>query len=287
MRIASVVACFAILAFFILGAVKHWAWAGFDKPLYDWMQLLLLPVVLALLAIWFKRIDKKSELAIAQKRAADERTLALDSQQETALQRYVDRMQELLLHEKLRESRPEDEVRNIARVSTLTMFSRLNTRRINSLLAFLREAALVTKDINQSIVTFNNANLHLADLHNTALYGLDFRGANFSDANLNGANLNGANLSKADLNDADLGYANLNNANLSYANLNGAVLSYANLSGTDLSHADLSDTNLSAVNLNGAILSHANLNGATIDKSSLDKSTATQEQIASMNTISF
>ena len=36
-QLASIVACLAILVLFVLGAVKHWTWAGFDRPLYDWL----------------------------------------------------------------------------------------------------------------------------------------------------------------------------------------------------------------------------------------------------------
>src|SRR5690242_3953327 len=107
--LTTFVGCVAVVAFLIVGAFKHWAWAGFDKPLYDWMQLLIIPVVLALIAVWFNRIDKKNELDIAQQRANDERALAIDNQQEAALQGYLDRMQELLLDKNLRESKPGDE----------------------------------------------------------------------------------------------------------------------------------------------------------------------------------
>jgi Pentapeptide repeats (8 copies) len=202
-------ACVGTVAFLITGAIFRWPWAGFNKPLYDWMQLLIIPVVLALIAVWFNRIDKKNELAIAQKRADDEHALAIDNQQEAALQGYLDRMQDLLLHEKLRESKPGDEVRNVARVRTLTMFFQLNTRRTNYLLSFLRESGLVSKDASQSIITFNKADLRHADLHQAALYELDLSGADLSEADLSGANLSGAPISGANLSGANLSGAEL------------------------------------------------------------------------------
>ena len=286
-QLASIVACLAILVVFVLGAVKHWAWAGFDRPLYDWLQLLLTPSVLVLIAVWFKRVDKKNERALAEKRADNEQRLALDNQQETVLQAYFDHIQELLLHEKLRETKPEDEVRNIARVRTLTLFRQLNTRRINSLLAFLRESGLVTKDANSSIITFTHVDLRNADLHSLALYDLDLRGAYLSDANLSAVNLAGANLHQANLNDSDLSYARLSGADLSYTDLSGTDLSYANLTEANLRHANLNEANLSAVNLNAADLTEALLTGATIDQPSLNKSNATREQIATMNIVPY
>jgi len=194
-RIATLVACLAILAFLIVGAVFHWRWAGFDKPLYDWMQLLIIPVVLALIAVWFNRIDKKNEQAIAQQRfeteqalakqrAEAEQALALDNQQEAALQGYLDRTQELLLHEKLRESEQDNEVRNVARMRTLTMLHQLNTRRANLMLAFLRESRLITSDIRTSIIKLSTADLRKLDLHEVALYNIDLSDTNLSDTNL-------------------------------------------------------------------------------------------------------
>ncbi len=285
-RLVSIVVCLAILILLVLGAVKHWAWAGFDRPLYDWLQLLVTPIVLVLIVVWFKRADKKSQLAITEKRADNERRLAIDNQQEIALQAYFDHIQNLLLHEKLRESKPEDEVRNIARVRTLTMFHQLNTRRINYMLAFLRELGLITKDADSSIIPFTYIDLRHADLHSLALYDLDLRGADLSDSNLSAVNLAGANLNRADLNDSDLSYARLSVSNLSYTDLSGADLSHADLTGANLSHANLNGANLSAANLNAADLTAAILTGATIDQPSLNKSTATQEQLATMNIIS-
>ncbi len=278
-RIGITVGCLALLAFLLVGALQHWKWAGFDKPLYDWMQLLIIPVALAVVAVWFNRIDKKNELTIAQKRADDERALAIDNQQEAALQGYLDRMQELLLHEKLRASEPGDEVRNVARVRTLTMLYQLDSRRTTYMLAFLRESGLLTEDSTRSIVALNNALLSRVDLHDVDfnhvdlreadLSGADLRGANLGKANLNGADLSKANLSGADLFESDLGKANLSGADLSKANLGKTNFRGANLSGADLRGAFLFRTNLSGADLLGASLRKANLFGATLIRASL------------------
>jgi hypothetical protein len=63
-----------------------WTWTGFvKKTLWDWMQLLIIPVVLALSALLFN-------FAITR----NERKIAIDNQQENLLQSYLDRMSELL-----------------------------------------------------------------------------------------------------------------------------------------------------------------------------------------------
>src|SRR6266436_2604800 len=78
------------------------------RTLWDWLQLLIIPLALAIIAIFFNRAERRNEQMIAS-----------DNQQEAALQGYIDKMSELLLHENLRETKPEDEVRRIASVRTL------------------------------------------------------------------------------------------------------------------------------------------------------------------------
>ena len=159
-----------------------------------------------------------------QLRDQTEQAIASDNQREAALQGYIDSMSELLLHEKLRESEPGAEVRNIARVRTLTILPRLDANRKRSVLQFLHESGLIEK------------------------------GKNIID-------LSGADLNKADLRDATLSYANLLWANLYYAtlsgaDLSGALLSYANLFAAKLIEADLSTANLSTANFHRALQLH-------------------------------
>ncbi len=112
------------------------------RTLWDWMQLLFIPVVLAVAGFWFNHRERKAaelraenerqaaelraeaEREIELRRAKTERDIAEDNQREEALKEYIDKMSEMLLHAKLRESKPEDEVRTIARVLTLTVVRR-------------------------------------------------------------------------------------------------------------------------------------------------------------------
>src|SRR5438270_7688512 len=111
--------------------------SGFQrgKTLWDWLQLLIVPAVIAFGGLWF-----------AQTQHRNEQTIASDNQREAALQDYIDKMSELLLHEKLRKSELDSEVRNIARVPTLNVLSRLDKERKRSVLQFLYESSLIKKD---------------------------------------------------------------------------------------------------------------------------------------------
>ena len=129
----------------------HWAWTGFNKTLWDWMQLLIIPVALALVAIWFNRNERKNEQRIAS-----------DNQHEIALQSYLDRMSELLMKENLRTSNPNDEVRSVARVRTLTILHQLDGDRKGSVVQFLHESNLIGPTPDKRIVDIKGAFLDKA-----------------------------------------------------------------------------------------------------------------------------
>ncbi|MEO8954174.1 MAG: pentapeptide repeat-containing protein [Ktedonobacteraceae bacterium] len=198
------------------------------KALWDWLQLLIIPLVLAIAALLFnlattrteqniaaKRYEQDQKIAakryeqdqdIAAKRYEQDQKIALDKQREGLLQIYLDRMSELLLKEKLSSSEAGPEARNVARVRTITILFQLDARRIGYVFAFLRESGLMSTKPNSSIVSLNQA---------------DLKKINFSQADL----------SRADLIEADLNGAYLNGAYLNGAYLNGAYLSGANLEG--------------------------------------------------------
>ena len=193
------------------------------KTLWDWLQLLIIPIVLAIGGFWFNQIqkdrDQKAEEAqkqreedTAKEREKLERESREDNQREVALQSYIDKMSELLLEKKLRDSKPEEEVRSIARIQTLTVLRRLDGLRKGSVLQFLHESGLIDK--GKRII--------------------DLRGAHLDGANLNGA----------DLRAADLRAACLYEAELILADLRGADLRRANLEHADLAGAYLFDTRL-------------------------------------------
>src|SRR5260370_34381068 len=122
------------------------------KTLWDWLQLLIIPLVLAVIALLFnhattrteqkiatERYEQDKEIAsrhyhqdqqIAARRYEDDQRIALDKQREDLLQTYLDRMSELLLEKNLRLSQPDTEVRNVARVRTITILFQLDARRI-------------------------------------------------------------------------------------------------------------------------------------------------------------
>jgi uncharacterized protein YjbI with pentapeptide repeats len=230
-----------------------------DKTVWDWLQLLIVPIMLAVASFWFTLQQDLRQQATEEQRAQD-----------AALQAHFDEIGELMLKENgsLRESEEGDEVNTLARSRTLTLLSRPDGDRKARVVQFLYEAHLIAKD--RPVLELRGADLSEVSLNNADLRSADLSGANLSDANLTNADLSDAVLSDANLSRADLSDANLSNADVRSANLKNAVLSDANLFRADLSEdstlndADLSNADLSVADLSDAVLLSADLSEAVL-----------------------
>ena len=227
------------------------------KTLWDWLQLLIVPVVLSLITVVFAWQQDMRQDRIENQRAKAERELAEQRAQDEALQAYLDQMSGLLLEKDLRTSEKGTEVRTLARVRTLTVLERLDPRGgrqdpsgKTALMQFLVEANLVQGGEGRDpIIILRGADLRKAFLYDAAdnLSGADLRNADLTDANLSDADLTDSNLHRADLSNADL-----SNADLQYAHLTDADLTDANL--TDASGITNEELMQQAETLEGATL---------------------------------
>ena len=217
------------------GYYFEWKWTGYPKRTpWDWMDLLIVPVVLAIGGYLFTRSENRATQAAAERRA-----------QEEALQAYLDNMSDMLIPNKdqpsLYKARSGDSLSFVARAQTLTVLPRLDGNRKARIVQFLFESGLIDKD--HPILDLSGADLTGADLSRAQLYGTS--GVNLSKADLSGANLSEAELSvvyvtnniyqvEADLSEANLSEADLSGANLSGANPRGANLSRVTLTGATM-----------------------------------------------------
>ncbi len=143
----------------------------------------------------------------AQQAASAAQTL--DQQQQTTLETYLDRMSDLLFTQHLATSKPEDEVRQVARARTLAAVQVLNPVRKGILLRFLYDSNLIgyydptaRNYIHGPIVSLYGVNLIGADLRAANLYGANLIWAYLSGADLRGAILNGVEVTQEQLDKA-------------------------------------------------------------------------------------
>ena len=211
-------------------------WTGFQgKTLWDWLQLLgflAIPLVVACATIFFgvqqsnlANQQHENDQKIANQQHIDDQQSALDQQEATLLQAYLDNVQDLLLNHQLA-TKPTIEVRELARARTLATLRSLDPYRKGILLLFLDEANLIEKGnakIDLRFADFSGAKIPGIDLHSTDLHGIglrnadlrsvdlsntnlsfaDFRGADFLDINLRGADLTGAQIIQQQINQVE------------------------------------------------------------------------------------
>jgi hypothetical protein len=272
---------FVALVFLLIvlgGYVQKWEWTGLstpkDRTFWDWLDLLIVPSVLAIGGYLFTRSENQRTLEDADRQRALDREISDERRQDDMLQAYLDGMSRLLTDKEqpLHSAKWGDSPSTVARARTLTVLGRLDRERKRSVVQFLFESGLIYKErtlLDESnlikrqhnIVSLTHADLSGANLSGAVLFDVDLFRANLFRAKLQGAtlfrdNLREANLSEADLSGADLSEANLNeaqlfDAKLGLANLSGAVLYKAYLSKAYLLGADLSGANLWGLTCSG------------------------------------
>ena len=272
------------------------------KTLWDWLELLLLPLVLtgtlSALVLWKWRSDRRqaelqlehereiawkkveAELQMANLRtdshreaaelqARTERVISKDRLHEESLNAYLDRMSELVLERGLQSSDSDDEVRLVARARTLTALVGLDGERKGTILEFLYSAKLINLSDPVGDLMLQ------VDLVDTKRPPVDLTQANFSGAYLAAASLRGADLQEVDFRMADLRACDLSGANLRGADLSDADLTGARMVQVNLREANLKDADLRSADLTGAVLKSSHMLGAQLSETDMGKSDLT------------
>jgi uncharacterized protein YjbI with pentapeptide repeats len=237
------------------------------KTLWEWLQLLIIPAMLAVGVFLLNQRQRQHEVQIQQAQKEREETAAIQRAQDESLRAYLDQMSNLMVDREMRKKPDDPDLRRLAQARTLAILLGLDQDRKRRPLKLIYELSLIMK--GEPILNLKNAGLDTADLSEITLHDACLREVDLRLANLSGADLKGS-----DLREADLRGANLSNANLSDTVLVGAnLLPYDEtqpakfnapslLNGADPSNIDSSNDHLTPTNLGGADLSNADLSGS-------------------------
>jgi hypothetical protein len=235
----------------------------FHITLWDWLQVLAVPITVGAAVPLLNWLQKNRELDIGQ--LQKERELEVEKQraQDEALQAYLDQLTQLLVtqHDQhLVKLQVDEEVRRVIKARTESLLRSVNAHRKWSIVLFL--AVMELLETEDPIVSLAGADLREVNGYGAPLEGIDLKEANLEGANLRGANLEGANLTGANLTGADLEGANFQGAELAKANLQRANLVGTNLQETNLPRAEFQWADFSGAQLQRAHLREANLDHA-------------------------
>jgi uncharacterized protein YjbI with pentapeptide repeats len=223
------------------------------KTFWDWMDLILVPLVLAGGATLFAWMMDKREEKREEQRAREQEKIELDRSRETAFQTYLDRMTELL-KDGLGASSEGEPCRSVARARTLAVLRQLDGERKGLLLCFLYDANLVGEIEKAEIIDLSDADLREVKVLQGNLSGICLGQADLRGAVLRYSNLRGADLDGTWLKGADLSFTNLRGVKLPPDGMAGADLGAADLEGADLTDSDLREANLDLAYLKGCTI---------------------------------
>jgi uncharacterized protein YjbI with pentapeptide repeats len=256
------------------------------KSLWDWLQLLIVPFVLALAAFALNAAQDRRESTRDEERASRERAAAAERAREDSLRGYFQQMSDLITEHRLGSHGPRSltsrspDVAGLARTLTLTVLRRLDGDRKGLVLQFLAEAKLIVPGRRWRSSTSTRrpkasfrypvsapcvlprhqrcwqppvepvttmVSLRSADLRGAVLRG---RGLNFFFESFG---------TYVRVFSADLSGTDLRNADFQDAGLRGVSFDHADLRG-----ADFSGATLSAATFHGACLTEAKFGNASL-----------------------
>jgi uncharacterized protein YjbI with pentapeptide repeats len=249
--IASFAICFIGFIVYLAFLPVPPVWTGFGesikdetkeaaKTLWDWLDLLIIPVVIGLLGWSFSQAEK-----VKTKKREEERT------ENEIFESFLQTMTDLIIKNNLHDE-PTRQTLAIARARINVALNNINGARKGQILQFLYESYLV--DINPKL-KLRGANLKDAVLDEIVLGESEIRGAYFNKASIENANLKGAILVGCDFSQANLSNSSVDNVDLSYSNL---------------TKAKLKNIDLTTVNFEGVTLTGADLRGSKILRTQLE-----------------
>ncbi|MBC1193738.1 pentapeptide repeat-containing protein [Microcystis aeruginosa BLCCF158] len=254
--------------------ISNFKWSGFQKKtLWDWLQLLIIPLMLALGAFY---LNSASESSRVQEQIKQE-----------ILTDYFSKMQDLIVETKkvketsgYKESHPKDqevrllpEFRPTAQALTLSVLEQLDGKRKGKVITYLAESQLITAN-NDNLsslpeIKLNGANLKEIVLENVDLYGIidmKNKGQIINGIKINNANMEGANLSQVNLFKSNLSGSNLENATLKNVKFTGSIMK-----DSKFINGQITDVNFTGVSLSQTIFDNIKLENITIsDKTNFD-----------------
>lgn len=265
--VAIAVAVLALTIFAWFGYRRRWSWTGLPadlgdpatgrpsapaKTLWDWLQLLIVPLVLAVAAFGLNAAQADRDRQSEQSRAERELQVARDEGRERSLHSYIARMSELILDRRLRvggavSPAHRTNAQMLARTLTLVELHQMDGRRKAVILQFLWETAL----IRQKSRWVRRAGSRWWEYAGQLTYPI----VNLAGADLRGLRMEGMQLSPVNASQA---YAIGNRRGMHQTrvgvDLRGTELEGASFRGTNLANAAFNEANVRDVDFGGAYM---------------------------------
>ena len=202
------------------------------KTLWDWLQLLIIPLILTGGIWWLNKRQEQSKIDLNLKQEESKQKLESNNRKQNTLENYFDKMSELILKDGSLKN--NENAQTIARARTLLVMRELDGNRKAQALQFLRDSKLIRKPptIDLQFVVLDGVNFERARLDDCQIKNAYFKKATFHEASLEDSNVEGC-----DFTDSKFTKAVLKNTIFNNAILKGAVFDGADLKGAKFEDA--------------------------------------------------
>lgn len=259
--------------------ISNFKWSGFQKKtLWDWLQLLIIPLMLAVGAFY---LNSASESSRVQEQIKQE-----------ILTDYFSKMQDLIVETKkvketsgYKESHPKDqevrllpEFKPTAQALTLSVLEQLDGKRKGKVITYLAESQLITVDNNKPS-TEPEVKLYGINLDDIELGNKGQRNSLNEDEMtiIDKIKIKNANMKRANLSGLQLLYSELNGSNLENATLENVNFTGSIMIGSRFINGKITDVDFTDVRLGKTIFDNVKLENITIsDKTNFDNACFTK-----------
>lgn len=216
------------------------SWMGFVdvndnqniKTLWDWLDLLIVPVSIGVVGWIYKEYEKSKE----------ERRIKEDKYNDI-LDSYFKNISDLILNSNLTKNKKNKKSKKIARTRTIIALEELDGERKGQILQFLRETKLLKK------IDILGANFSEGDFEGLVLRNQIIKGVNFKNSNFDNSYLDGTQFISCDLDSCSFSNSSLKNVDFNYSKLNNSTIRNTDVTtvkfeGAELNNVDLRSTNI-------------------------------------------
>jgi hypothetical protein len=238
-------ALISLLVIIISNWISNFKWSGFQKKsFWDWLQLLIVPLILAFGAFSLNYASETRDKQRAEERKQQEllkdyfskmQTLIVETKKSKDSQPKIVETKKSVETTKSKDSQPNPdgapllpEFIPIAQALTLAVLDELDGKRKGKVISYLADSKLITANIkdqkSKPVIDLRKANLKKIVLEDVSLDGLSITGADMTEAKLTEVILTNSNLvsSKfinATLDTVDFSGSKLGNSNFYDADL--------------------------------------------------------------------
>lgn len=231
-----------------------------SKTLWDWLQLLLVPIILILGGFWLNRSESRHSLEM--QKSINDTNLSIEKErfEDGILNSYINDIAQMIINSdtaKLRTNR----IMAVYKIKTLTTLNRLNSERRNYLIQFLVDSKML------------NYWDFLSDFKNIHVSGIFFNDVSFDDFKFIGSSISSSRFFSCSIQSSKSSHSDFTSSMFNDMKINIFDISSSKFIQSSLVKVIFSECKIKDSKFYGSKIQHSSLGNSTIESSDLSCST--------------